>query len=88
MDTLDLLEFMEIVDITFQSKKKLPIGCQCSMYIIYCYTNKENGEKISYIDENNIKVEKAKDVGVKYTGICRTIKNDCRSGGFYWRKAG
>lgn len=30
--------------------------------------------------------EAANDVGVKYPGICRAIKNGCRSGGFYWRK--
>lgn len=28
----------------------------------------------------------ANDVGVKYTGICRAIKNNCKSGGYYWRK--
>jgi hypothetical protein len=39
-------------------------------YLVYCYTN-----KIA-----------AKDVGVKYPGICRAIKNNCKSGGFYWRK--
>ena len=30
--------------------------------------------------------EAANDVGVKYPGICRAIKNGCCSGGFYWRK--
>ena len=30
--------------------------------------------------------EAAKDVGVKYPGICRAIKNNCKSGGYYWRK--
>lgn len=61
------------------------------------------GEEVSYINENQTRVEKlddnkavictyesigkaARDVGVKYPGICRAIKNNCKSGGFYWRK--
>lgn len=60
--------------------------------INYINNNKTRVEKI---DENNTVIcsyesitEAANDVGVKYTGICRAIKNKCRSAGFYWRKVG
>lgn len=58
--------------------------------IIYINGNKTRVEKL----DDNKKVicsydsisDAAEDVGVKYPGICRAIKNGCRSGGFYWRK--
>lgn len=55
-----------------------------------------NGSKtrVEKLDDNKTVIcsyesisEAANDVGVKYPGICRAIKNGCRSGGFYWRKA-
>lgn len=56
------------------------------------YTN-DKKVKVEKLDENNNVIsvfesisEAAKDVGVKYPGICRAIKNNCKSGGFYWRK--
>ena len=59
--------------------------------VIYINNNKTKVEKL---DENKQLIcsydsvgEAADDVGVKYPGICRAIKNGCRSGGFYWRKA-
>jgi group I intron endonuclease len=56
------------------------------------YVN-ENKTKVEKLDNNknvicsyNSITDAANDVGVRYTGICRAIKNDCKSGGFYWRK--
>lgn len=58
--------------------------------VSYIDKNKTRVEKL----DNDKKVigmyesigEAARDVGVKYPGICRAIKNNCKSGGFYWRK--
>ena len=58
--------------------------------VIYINNNKTKVEKL---DENKQLIcsydsvgEAADDVGVKYTGISRAIKEGCRSGGFYWRR--
>lgn len=52
-----------------------------------------NKTKVEKLDNNKNVIctydsisEAAKDVDVKYPGICRAIKNNCRSGGYYWRK--
>ena len=59
--------------------------------IVYINNNKTKVDKLNenkeYICSYNSVTEAADDVGVKYTGICRAIKNGCRSGGFFWRKA-
>lgn len=58
--------------------------------IIYVNNNKTKVEKLNddkeIICSYNSVGEAANDVGVKYTGICRAIKNGSRSGGFYWRR--
>lgn len=58
--------------------------------IFFIHNKKTTVEKL---DENkNVICEyesvtiAAHDVGVKYTGICRAIKNNCKSGGYYWRR--
>ena len=57
------------------------------------YMNK-NKIKVDKLDENKEFIcsydsisEAAESVGVKYTGICRAIKDGCRSGGFYWQRS-
>ena len=52
-----------------------------------CENNDKLNEEKEFICSYDSIGEAANDVGVKYTGICRAIKDGCRSGGFYWRKA-
>jgi len=58
--------------------------------IFFIHNKKTCVEKLD--DDKNVICEydsvtmAAKDVGVKYTGISRAIKNNCKSGGYYWRK--
>lgn len=58
--------------------------------IVYVNNNKTKVQKLNdnkeVICSYDSVGEAADDVGVKYTGISRAIKEGCRSGGFYWRR--
>lgn len=60
--------------------------------VFYNNNKKTKVEKLddyyNVISQYNSITEAAKDVNVKYTGICRAINNNSKSGGFYWRRVG